>query len=81
MRVLPIELQRLVYEYDSTYHEHFTKEVLPEIQECFWKKLFYRLTRGIMDFTGEEWEAVSDFSDEEDEDDEILFENMFYHEQ
>lgn len=80
MRVLPVELQRLVYEYDNTYHEHFSKKVLPQLQTNFWNKLFYRLTRGIMDFTGEEWEAVSDFSEEEDEDEEILFENMFFHE-
>jgi hypothetical protein len=76
MRGLPVELQRLVYEYDNTYHEHFSKQVLPELQTNFWKRLFYRLTRGIMDFTGEEWEAVSDFS-EEDTDNETNYEAMF----
>lgn len=67
MRGLPIELKRLIYEYDNTYHDHFQKNVLPELETNFWKRLFIRLTRGILDFTNEEWEIVSDFSDDDED--------------
>lgn len=66
---LPIELQRKIYEYDNTYREYFSQHVLPEIQANYWTKLFYRLTRGVVNFLNEEWENVSDFSDDDEEDD------------
>lgn len=81
---LPVDVRRLIYEYDNTYREYFSQNVLPQIETNFWAKLFYRLTRGVehgsvveddlMDFLNEEWDNVSDFS--EDEDDEEDYQNL-----
>ena len=76
LRDLPVELQRLVYEYDNTYHDYFSKNVLPELETNFWKRIFFRLTVGILNFTAEEWEVVSDISDADTEE-EMEYENMF----
>lgn len=77
MRKLPVEMVRLIYSYDSTYPEYFTKNVLPEIEVSFWKKLFYKLTQHVLDFTNEHWECVSDFSSD-DEDDEAYEDMIMY---
>lgn len=36
---LPIELERHILEYDSTYVEYFRKNVIPELMESAWKRL------------------------------------------
>lgn len=38
---LPVEVHRLIYAYDRTYHSYFQTDVLPEMMEEIWKHITY----------------------------------------
>lgn len=68
--MLPIELERHILEYDSTYVDYFRKNVIPELMEMAWKRLtvifFTVLTLGDFD------SLISDFEEDEDDEEEFL---------
>lgn len=71
---LPLEIQRHILSFDSTYRSHFSKKVLPEMMEEAWKKITYKFFTRTMDFMffdDEMFGLLSDFDEnEEGEEDE-----------
>lgn len=76
--LLPLELQRHILCYDSTYTDYFTTEVLPEMMEMAWKRITYKLFVSTIDFTifvDYMYDVLSDFdTDEEGEEEEDFLE-------
>jgi len=72
-KYIPIELERLILEYDGTYREYFKKDVIPELMESAWKRLT------VMFFTvfdyADIYTILSDFEEEEEDDDEYEYED------
>lgn len=70
--VFPLEIERHIFSYDSTYHEYFQKEVLPEVIELAWKKLTFQFFTATIDFTLYAefmYDMLSDFEEESEEED------------
>lgn len=78
---LPLDIVRLIYSFDSTYLDLFRQTVLPTLRDKSWARIFCRiegLTRNyffVFDQTTflSVWTDVSDFEDDEDEDENYLF--------
>jgi hypothetical protein len=69
--LLPIELERHILEYDSTYVDYFRKNVIPELMEMAWKRLTV-IFFTILTLDGF-YTLLSDFEeDQEDDDEEFL---------
>jgi hypothetical protein len=67
---LPLEVQRHILSFDSTYRSVFTKEVLPELMEMAWKKITFKFFTRTMEFMFDDDEMfglLSDFEEEEEE--------------
>lgn len=76
---LPIELERHILIYDSTYVEFFRKEVIPELMEMAWKRITFKFFTGSfeLDFFMEDletvYELVSDLEEDAEELEVVLF--------
>lgn len=68
--LLPIELERHILEYDSTYVDYFRKNVIPELMEMAWKRLTV-IFFTILTLDGF-YTLLSDFEEDEDDDDEEI---------
>ena len=70
--LLSLDLQRYVFEFDSTFHTHFKTKVLPEVMEMAWKRIVVRFFT--YESLTEMYEMLSEFDEndlvnEEDDDD------------
>jgi hypothetical protein len=73
---LPLEIQRHILSFDSTYRSHFSKEVLPELMEEAWKKITYKFFTRTMDWMfidDEMFGLLSDFEDDDEVDEETTY--------
>lgn len=73
---LPLEIQRHILSFDSTYRCHFSKEVLPEMMEEAWKKITYKFFTRTMDFMffdDEMFGLLSDFDEDEEVDEDLVY--------
>lgn len=73
---LPMDVERHILTYDSTFVSYFREEVIPELMEMAWKRLTYQFFMATLDFTfyvEEMYEMLSDFEEEAEEDHEEAF--------
>lgn len=76
---LPIDVERHILSYDPTYLEKLRNEVFDELMEIAWKRITYKFFVGTIDFDffiddlQLVYEYVSDFEEEEQLEDEVLF--------
>lgn len=74
---LPVEIERHIFSYDSTFRDHFSKEVLPEVMELAWKRLTFQFFTATIDFTlyiDFMYDMLSDFDENEEEEEEDYME-------